>query len=82
MSREVAVARCRSCGNIRPVIKYHDHFETVCDHCGHVHAVREADLRWVAQDRWPLASALLGTRPTAFVTREAPEIFDQGTPWR
>jgi len=39
-------------------------------------------MKWVSQDKWPLAAALLGTRMTAFVTREAPEMFDQGTAWR
>ena len=82
MSREVALAKCRNCGTYRPVLHYHDHYETVCSECGHVYAVKDADVKWVAQDRWPLASALLSTRPTAFVTREAPEMFDQGTPWR
>jgi len=36
----------------------------------------------LARRYWQRASALLGTRMTAFVTREAPEMFDQGTAWR
>jgi len=82
MSREVALARCRNCSTVGPLIRYDGHYETVCTHCGHMYRVPEQDIRWIAVERWPLAAALLGTRPTAFVTREAPEMFDQGTPWR
>lgn len=85
MATEYAVARCRNCGTVRPLIHVFGHYETVCNECGHIYRVREADIKWVAQDRWPLASALLGTRPTAFVTRETPlvqvDLFDQGAPW-
>jgi len=88
VSREIAVARCRTCGTVRPVIRCFNRYETVCSHCGHVCHVKDEDMKWVPEDRWPLAAALIGTRPTAFVTREtapAPlvetDLWDQGAPW-